>query len=114
MEKFIYVAHKIINAVRGVDLIEFNPTCFEHQQLTETINNIDSHCTGMLARYIIVKDPGTTLNWHVVRGELYNQVYNELGRARMALYHNGTRKAVDLIDELRRTIEGITDSALRV
>lgn len=113
MERFIYVAHKIANVVRHTNISVFNPADFEHKQLTETINNIESHCFGMLTRYIIVKDPETTSNWHAVRSELYNQVYNELSRARVALRTNGTSMSVDAIDGLRFVIEGITDSALK-
>lgn len=113
MERFIYVAHTIVNVARHTDLSVFNPADFEYQQLKEVINNIESHCFGMLTRYIIMKDPCTTLNWHAVRSELYNQVYNELSRARVALYHNGTSNSVNFIDGLRFVIEGVTDSSLK-
>ena len=109
MKRFIFVAHEMLSVARNINLDSFNPTYFEYQQLNETINNIENHCLGMLTKYIVVKNPETISRWHVVHGELYNQVYNEIGRARVALYHRGAVEAVELLDQLRLDIVQITD-----
>lgn len=112
MKKFIFTAHEILTVIRNVDINvdDFPPTYFEYAQLNEMVNNIENHCVGVLTKYIVIKNPLHVLQWRTAFGELINQVYNELGRSRVALVGR-SKPSVELIDRVRLEIEQITDKA---
>lgn len=111
MNKFIFTTHEILSVIRNVSLKDFNPTSSDGQQLNEMVCNIENHCLGILTKYMVVRNPLTVSRWHAVFGELIDQVYNEVSRARRALCYRGEMEAVELIDGIRTEIERITDTA---
>lgn len=111
MNKFIFTTHEILSVIRNVSLKDFNPTSSDGQQLNEMVCNIENHCLGILTKYMVVRNPLEVSRWHAVFGELIDQVYNEVSRARRALCYRGEMEAVELVDRIRIEIERITDTA---